>query len=162
MGAIFERSAIDRFAAGGERLARSIAGLSRDDFLARPIPNTWSIQEIVVHMMDSDLVGCDRMKRLAAMERPLLIGYDENAFVRTLPYAALDPAECVRAFSINRSLTAQMLRPLPDAAFARWGVHNEKGKVALGEMIVGYIDHLEHHLKHLLHKRELLGKPVAL
>jgi len=158
----FTRAALDTFAAGGDRLTRAIAGLAPPDFKAFPIPGTWSIQQIVVHMMDSDLVGCDRLKRLAAMDRPLLIGYDENAFARILPYDSLDPAECVRAFALNRSITAQMLRPLSDEAFVRWGIHNERGKVSLGDMIVGYCDHLEHHLAHLLRKRELLGKPIKL
>ncbi len=30
--------------------------------------------------MDSDLIGADRMRRIAAMDKPLLIGYDETAF----------------------------------------------------------------------------------
>ncbi len=158
----FTRAAIETYARGGDRLVRAVAGLAPKDFKAFPIPGTWSIQQIVVHMMDSDLVGCDRLKRLAAMERPLLIGYDENAFARNLPYDALDPGECARAFAINRSITAQMLRALPDDAFDRWGVHNERGKVTLGEMVVGYTDHLEHHLSHLLRKRELLGKAITL
>jgi hypothetical protein len=47
---------------------------------AFPVPGTWSIQQIVLHMMDSDLIASDRMKRVIAEDRPTLIGYNETAF----------------------------------------------------------------------------------
>jgi hypothetical protein len=38
-------------------------------------------------------------------------------------------------------------------------VHNERGKLTLPQMVAGYIDHLEHHLRFLREKRKALGKP---
>jgi len=46
--------------------------------LAVPVPGTWSLQQIAIHMMDSDLIASDRMKRIASMDKPLLCGYDET------------------------------------------------------------------------------------
>ncbi len=153
-------AAIDRFAAGAEIPGKGIKGLSRQDLLAFPVPGTWSIQQIVVHLMDSDLVACDRIKRIACMNRPLLIGYDENAFIKNLSPEKLDAAECCEAFRLNRKLCADVLRTLPEAAFERWGVHNENGKMTLSGMVVGYSDHLDHHMKFLYEKRAKLGKPL--
>ena len=62
------RELIDRYAAGGSQLAPAIAGLSREQLNAFPVPGTWSIQQIVLHLMDSDLIASDRMKRVAAEE----------------------------------------------------------------------------------------------
>ena len=152
------KQAIERFAAGADAPARAIKGLSKDDLQAFPVPGTWSIQQVIVHLMDSDLIGCDRMKRIATMERPLLIGYDENAFMRTLHPERVDAAAAAEVFRLNRVLTADVLRSLPEDAFARWGVHNEKGKVTLSEMISGYADHLDHHLRFVTEKKKRLGK----
>ena len=55
-------------------------------------------------------------------------------------------------------MTAAILRHLPPAAFERVGTHNERGKVKLGDMVEMYAQHLEHHMKFLRHKRQLLGK----
>ena len=49
---------------------------------------------------------------------------------------------------------------VPDSAFARVGTHNEKGRITLQDLLETYVEHLEHHLKFLRHKRQLLGKPV--
>lgn len=155
-----DRRLVDEYAAGAALPARAIAGLTREDLNAHPVPGTWSIQEIVLHLMDSDLIGADRMKRVAAEERPLLIGYNETLFTRHLGYDRLDPALACDVFDKNRRITAAMLRNLPDAAFARTGVHNEKGLVTLEGLVKGYVDHLNHHLRFLYDKRRLLGKPL--
>jgi hypothetical protein len=118
----------------------------------------WSVRQVVVHLMDSDLIGADRMKRIAAMERPLLIGYDESAFMRALHPERVDAAMAAEVFRLNRVLTGAVLRSLPEGAFSRWGVHNEKGKVTLAEMLEGYCGHLEHHLRFVAEKRRAMGR----
>lgn len=151
---------IEEYAAGAGAPAREIFGLTREQMLARPVPGTWSIQEITLHLMDSDLIGADRMKRIAAEKNPLLIGYDENAFVRTLSYHTMDAELACDIFEKNRLMTAAMLRTLPPEAFVRTGVHSEKGKLTLAYMVKDYSNHLEHHLHFIREKRGLLRAPV--
>jgi hypothetical protein len=155
-----DRSRIETYAAGGNRLVDAFTGLTREDLLAFPVPGTWSLQQIAVHLFDSDLIGADRMKRVAAMDKPLLIGYDETAFSRLPGINDIDALTACRIVDQTRQLTAAVLRSLPDAAFDRWGVHNEVGKVTLADMVEKYIAHLDGHLQHVLRKRELLGKPL--
>ncbi|WP_435011511.1 DinB family protein [Tundrisphaera lichenicola] len=155
-----DRSWIEQFEAGAVVPASAIRGLNDEDLDARPIAGTWSIREIVVHLMDSDLVGSERMKRVIAMDEPALIGYDENAFVRSLDYGSTDLGLATEVFSINRILTARILRGLPDEAFARIGHHSERGVESLADLVEGYVGHLEHHMVFLRKKRELLGKPL--
>jgi DinB family protein len=61
-------------------------------------------------------------------------------------------------FEKNRQLTAEILRRLPDGAFERWGVHNERGKVSLREYLAIVVDHLQHHLKFAREKRAMVEK----
>lgn len=156
-----DRSVIERYAEGAGALARALEGLSAGELDAVPVPGTWSIRQIAVHLMESDLIGTDRMKRVAAENRPLLIGYDESAFIARLRPELVEPREAAELFRLNRVLTARLLRALPDEDFARAGVHNEKGKVTLGDLVRTYVDHLEGHLVHLREKRRLLGKPLG-
>jgi len=152
---------IEQYAAGAAKLGPSIAGLSREELTASPVPGTWSIQQIVLHVMDSDLIAADRMKRVAAEEKPpTLIGYDESAFARGLFYNELDPQLACEIFQKNRLLTAEILRRLPAAAFQRTGYHNEQGDMTLAELVSTYVEHLDHHLKFIYEKRKLLGKPL--
>ena len=151
---------IDEYERGADALSLALEGLSKEDLLAYPVPGTWSIQEIAVHLMDSDLIGADRMKRTAAEDRPSLLGYDENAFIKNLRYDLQDARASAALFAANRKLFTVVLRALPSEAFAKVGVHSERGPETLELQIGKYIKHLEHHLSFLHKKRALLGKPM--
>jgi len=159
----FDRKHIDEFERGGEKLRAAIAGLSPADLVRRPPAGagpdvgTWSIHQIVIHMMDSDAIGVHRMKRVIAEDRPLLIGYDETRFTASLFYDEQSAEASLTIFDLTRRELAKVLRRLPDAAFDRWGVHNEHGKVTLGEFVANYASHLENHLKFIRAKRALFG-----
>lgn len=153
-----DRALIERYAAGAPALHLAIAGLTKSQLNAFPVPGTWSIQQIVLHMMDSDLIGADRMKRVASEEHPTLIGYDETAFAKRLYSEDLDAALACDIFAKNRQMTAAMLRRLPDESFSRTGFHNEHGDMTLEQFVANYANHLDHHLKFVREKRQLLGK----
>lgn len=151
-------AAVERFAAGAAVLKTSIDGLTRDDLLARPIPGTWSIQQIVIHLWDADLVAADRMKRVIAEDAPLLVNFDENLWVEKFGYEETDPHLAAELFRLNREHMAALLRRQSDETFQRFGIHTQAGKKTLFELVNGYADHLDGHLVHLRRKRELLGK----
>lgn len=151
-----DRSLIDEYVAGGEKLKSAYAGLTRDQLMAHPVPNTWSLHQIAVHMMDSDLIGSDRMKRIACMDKPLLIGYDETGFSNLPGSDDIDAFEAIDIFARNRALTGKVLYKLPSESFQRYGIHSEKGKVTLEEMVKGYIQHLEGHLQWVAKKRAMV------
>lgn len=151
---------IERYSGGGKMLQFAVAGLNSAELKARPVPDTWSIAEIAIHLMDADLITADRMKRIIAEDNPTLIGFDESAFARNLLYNDLDVALAVDIFARNRQMMTTILERLPSAAFSRTGIHNQRGKITLGAMLTSCMDHLDHHLKFILHKRQLLGRPL--
>lgn len=151
-----DKAIVETFIRGGAILKSAYQGLTREQLLAHPIANTWSLHQIAVHMMDSDLIGCDRMKRIACMDKPLLVGYDETGFSQLPGSNDIDTHEAIDIFARNRQLFGIILRQLPDTTFERVGIHTEKGKITLGEMVQGYIDHLNGHLEWIERKRKLL------
>lgn len=151
-----DRSLIEEYARGATRLSEAVAGLSSAQLNAVPVPGTWSIQQIVLHLMDSDLIGSDRMKRVIAEREPQLIGYDESAFARHLHYDKLDADAACQVFALNRQLTAIILRNLPDETFQRVGIHNEAGPLTLAQLVQTFVNHLERHLKFIQQKRPMV------
>ncbi len=154
-----DRTLIEKYAAGAEVPREAIEGLSTAELNGFPVPGTWSIQQIVLHLMDSDLIASDRMKRIIAEDSPTITAYDESAFSRRLHYDKLDVHLACETFRLNRLLTAQLLRTLPNADFERTGNHTERGRISLVDLVRSYTDHLTHHLKFIHQKRGLLGKP---
>ena len=149
---------IDDYLVDATLPAQSIAGLTKEDLLAFPIPGTWSIQQIVMHLMDSDLIASDRMKRTAAEENAQILAYDESAFAKNLPYDRLDADLACELFRLNRTMTAAMLRELPHEAFGRVGQHSERGPESLYQLLEIYVEHVRYHVRFIEKKRRLLGK----
>jgi hypothetical protein len=155
------REIIESFAVGGETLRRAVDGLTRDDLLARPGPGDWSIQELVIHIADSDDIAIDRMKRVLTEDNPPLLYADESAYVARLLPDEQSIEDALTLFEVGRRQWSRVLRKLPDEAFSRIGTHNRRGVVTLVGMVEGYTKHVEHHLAFLKAKRERLGKPLS-
>jgi uncharacterized damage-inducible protein DinB len=155
-----DRTLIEKYVAAATAPAGAIRGLSAQELNSFPVPGTWSIQQVIFHLMDSDLIASDRVKRVIAEESPPLLAYDETAFSKKLYYEELDPALACEIFRLNRQMTGAILRKLPDAAFARAGMHSERGRETLEDLVRIYINHVDHHMKFVKEKRRVLGKPL--
>jgi hypothetical protein len=155
-------SLIDRYAAGGVILGYAVGGLSREQERARPGAGvgTWTIAELVAHLVDSDQVGTDRMKRVIAEPEPTLLAYDQDAWIERLRSGEMSVEEGVNLFAANRRWMVTVLRGCPEADFARAGMHTEQGRLTLAELLAGYVAHLDHHLLFLYAKRANLGASI--
>ncbi len=153
-------SVIDRYAIGSSVLAYALDGLSDEQARARPGPGTWSIAELAAHLADSDLVIADRIKRVIAEDNPLLTAFDENAWIDRLFPNEAPLADSLAIFEANRRWTGRILRRSVEADFARAGRHDQNGRVTLAELLVGCVNHLDHHLRFLYGKRANLGTAV--
>lgn len=151
---------IDRFENGGRVLALAIEGLTPEQGRERIGPGTWSISELVAHMLDSDLVGSERMKRIIAEDNPTLQAYDENAWIDRLDSLSMPMDEAVAIFAANRKWMSRILRKCAEADFARVGRHTEDGPKSLAKLLAGYVSHLDGHLRFLYGKRGALGAGV--
>lgn len=156
-------TALVRYTSQADALARLIKGLTPSDLVAPPPTDrsagAWTIQQVIVHLWHSDLAATHRMLRIACEERPLLIAYDETAHANALRYNDLDVGLACEAFRLNRLHTADVLGRLPQDALSRFGIHNQRGAVTLGEMLKIYADHVDHHAAFIARKRGALGKP---
>ena len=148
---------IDRYAAGGAVLNYVASGLTLELVIARPGPGAWSIAELAAHLVDSDLVGCDRMKRVIAEDKPTLQAYDETAWVSRLRSSEMPVQEAVNLFAANRRWMTRVLRGCVEDDFGRAGQHSERGRMTLAELVAEYTTHLDHHLRFLYGKRANLG-----
>lgn len=151
-----DRKLIDQYAAGANLLVEGIAGLSDAQLKAFPVPGTWSIQQIVLHMLDADLIGSERMKRVVAEDNPPLVAFDETAFAKRLCYDKIDARIAADVFAKNRQMTTELLRNLPPEAFSRTGMHSERGPLSLAEIVALMVDHLAHHMNFLRDKRKMV------
>ena len=151
---------IDAYERGPAKVRAAVAGLTREELIARPGPGDWSVLEVVVHILDSDAISIDRMKRMIIEDNPPLLYADETAYVQKLHTHDQDLEDALTLLEVGRRQWARVLRKLPPEAFDRTGNHNKAGRVTVGGYVRTYIKHIDDHLAYVYKKRERLGKPL--
>jgi len=155
---------LDDFETGGDTLRKAIEGLSREELLWVPPRGAgiglWTIQQIVLHLMDDELIWTARMKSVIAEDHPKIGSYDEAKFAANLFYDAQDASVAAQILDMNRRQFSIVLRKLPDSAFARSGEHKDIGNFTLEQAVTWTAEHLHHHVLYIAMKRERLGKPL--
>ena len=120
-----------------KRLKKLLKGVSEKRLARRPASGGWSIKEVLAHLADGEVMLGSRYRMVVAMERPPLPGYDQDAFVERLCLERIDASTLLDDFAHARAANER----LPDEAFARVGLHSERGEESLARMLVMYAGH---------------------
>ena len=145
---------LERYRRGPELLAVVLTGVFGDEEDFAFAPGKWSIRQIVAHLADAEMVGAHRFRQVIAEDNPTLIAYNQDLWTSNLDYARRKPKQSLETFRRIRAENFELLKGLPEAAFARAGNHSERGRLTLGEMLAGYADHAESHARQLQEIRE--------
>lgn len=129
-----------------QALRKLLKGLTEKQLSRRPAPGKWSIKEIVAHLADDEVILGSRYRLVAAHDRPAIAAYDQDLFVELLGADAASAEELVADFEMARAVNLGLLVRLPDEAFARVGIHSERGEESLGTMVALYAGHDRIHL----------------
>ena len=151
------RSIIDQYEAGPDKLIKAIAGMTPSDMAAAPIPGKWSTHQVIIHLADAEAAFADRIRRIVAEDNPVLMAWDENKFVQRLHYDAQSATDAVELIALTRRQITRILRVLPDSDFDRAGRHTERGPQTIIDVLGYAVPHLDHHLKFVAEKRKALG-----
>ncbi len=149
----------DQYLAGAAQLRAAVAGMTREQLLARPVAGKWSTLEVVCHISDFDPVLVERMKRILAMasDVPLLLAADENLFLKALKYDDRDVEEELAVIDATRKQMARIIRRLTPEQLQLTGNHNKRGLQTLEKVIGMAINHIPNHLAFVAEKRKVLG-----
>jgi hypothetical protein len=148
---------IEQYLAGPSLLRRAVAGMTRDQLLARPVPGKWSAQEVVCHLADHEPVYADRMKRVIALDEPELFPGDPALFAARLAYERRDVDEELAFVELTRKQMARVLRVLGPEDFRRRGHHSRDGALTLENLIQRVTAHIPHHVRFIEEKRRALA-----
>jgi len=117
----------------------------------------WSMNEVLQHLADSDLVFGWRIRLILSHDRPVITGYDQDRWAERLRYADGDPAEALERFSVLRRSNVALLESASEDDLRRVGVHTERGEERLAHLIKLYAGHDLLHLRQLERIRQAVA-----
>jgi hypothetical protein len=144
---------LERLRRGAELVAVSITGAAGSEVDFVPEPGKWSIRQIVAHLSDGEIVASMRMRQILAEENPKLEAFDQDAWVKNLDYAHRKPSQSLETFRRIRGENYELLKDLPESAFERAGMHSERGRITLRQLLQLVAEHAESHAAQLRARR---------
>jgi len=119
-------------------------------------PYTWSINQVLDHIIDGERVFAYRALRFARGDMTPLPSFDENEFARNADSDRSRLRDLAAEFDAVRKTTIMMFRRFPNEAWTRGGIASDNLVTvrALAYIIVG---HARHHLNIL---RQRLQQPA--
>src|SRR5712691_3398206 len=115
----------------------------------RPALGEWSAIEVVGHMIDKMQAWSERVERIITEDQPLLLGFDQDAFVRDRGYQNSNLETLLRQLTQVCEHFAQVVEQLPDSVLERKGLHSENGLMTLRQCIEAPLASVPNHLAQL-------------
>jgi len=145
-----EREAlIKRYEEGPTRFRDAFAKVPREAWKWRPEDGKWSVYEVVCHCADAEMNAAARIRYLVAEEKPVIAGYDQARWAKVLDYHSAKIELALAAVDVMRAVTVNLLKQLPEEAWAAEGTHSESGRYTAEDWLTSYAEHLEKHARQI-------------
>lgn len=168
---------LDRLRRTPAEIAGLLEGRDRAALARRPDAHSWSATEILCHLRDVEELFLLRFQTILAVDEPpiLTLGATPEALARwgiggavghpldpdrwaeDRQYARQDPTGALEAFGRRRGEVLAVLDALSPRQWQRGGIHQARGRMAVGEWVASLAGHDDNHLAQL--RRTLDGRP---
>jgi hypothetical protein len=115
----------------------------------RPVPNEWSLTEILCHLRDTELeINLPRFRMLLELEEPFIPARDTDSWAIKRDYQNQDATQALLAFATARVQTVNLLRSIKNE-WQRKARHAIFGPTDLQELVKFIAEHDKLHIRQI-------------
>ncbi len=142
---------IVRYETAFEPIRNLVKDLSAKELAFLPdVPEAWSINEHLVHLLEADLICWYRIRASIAEPGVTIPVWNQEAWRSRLGYADLDGIGCLSEAVRVRALIGRTCRGVLDGDWSEFHViHPERGRMDLSQLLELYCGHGAFHLKYV-------------
>ena len=112
----------------------------------RPVAETWSPKEVLGHLIDSAANNHQRFVRAQQTDALTMPGYEQNHWVSSQGYQDADWSHLVALWTHLNLHLADVIARIPPSKYSVPCTIGGDAPVPLEAIVVGYRDHLHHHM----------------
>lgn len=141
---------LSEYRKGYLQMKEALEHYPRDMWTYKPASDAWSIHEIIIHVLDSEIVGYGRARKIVAENGEEISAYDQDKWANELRYHDADPDEAMELLGMIRKLTVQFLENTPEIYWNTHAVvHPERGAFTLDDWLQLYAAHIPTHIQQM-------------
>lgn len=135
-----------RFGLAYREIWDTVMQLPREMWSYKASARRWSVQEIIVHIVDSEANGYIRYRKAIAESGKPIAVYDQEAWARNLKYDDQNAEKLLELFKWLRTVSYELLTSLPESAWTQTVIHPERGEITLDDLLTINTEHLAKHI----------------
>ena len=133
-------------AATAKTLDRLVKRAPTSKLRKRPAADKWSVNEIIAHMADTEIVIGWRIRSILGAPGTHIQAYDQDAWAAAGLYAKRDSRKSIEQFRAVRDANLALYKSLSPEQWRQFGMHAERGEESLeriARMMAGHdLNHL--------------------
>jgi hypothetical protein len=138
-----------------ELIAQLIEGKPNQALVTRPGADKWSVAELLAHLADSEIGASWRYRQMIEHSGGNLPAYDQELWNVLGKNSSRNPAQSLQLFRLLRAGNVGMFERLSDEQWQNYGVHAERGKMSVRDLMQQVAGH---DLNHADQIRSILTK----
>jgi hypothetical protein len=132
-----------------DKLERLIEGVRASELRKRPAADKWSVNEIVAHLDDGEIVTGFRLRFILGAPGSPISAYDQDSWVTSGHYEKRDPLKSVEQFRVVREANLALLKSLTPEQWKHCGMHSERGQETIEHIVRMTAGHDINHLQQI-------------
>jgi hypothetical protein len=127
-------------------LAELIEGVPEQTLRRRPLPDKWSVGEIIAHLAEDEVASSWRYRQIIENNGCALAAFDQDEWARLGNYASWELEDSLQLFRLLREANLRLFRQLTADEWNRFGFHAERGKISVRDLVRHMAGHDMNHL----------------
>jgi hypothetical protein len=152
-----DRNPLEVFAETPGKLPETVGSITDEKLRQKPAPGKWSVLDIVQHLADAELTLGFRYRKVIAEDAPDIPHIDQDEWAENLRYNERSLDDALADFNALRAINLRLLTSVSPEAWGRHGMHSQRGKETLREMVRLYAAHDLYHLEQIERVKSAVG-----
>ena len=140
---------IENYALAYNQIEEAIKEFPLEMWNYKPAPDRWSIQEILIHIADSEVNSYSRCRKIISEPGSKITVYDQDKWSEKLNYNNTDYKDALSLFKYLRKMTVNLIKELPEEFWKLSAQHEEYGEYTLERWLEIYENHIPGHINQM-------------
>ena len=146
---------LNEYQKGYELIIDMLNELPNEVFDYKPSEDKWTVRDIIVHIVDSELNGSIRLRNAIAENGHTVTPYDQDKWAKQLFYEFQSIDDNLELFKHLRILNHKLLLNIDHKTWENnYFSHPERGNITVHEHIKELTEHIETHISQILRNYE--------
>jgi DinB superfamily len=130
------------------RIEAALSGISAER-LQEKKDGKWSAAQILAHYAEGEIVFGYRIRIVLSSNGIPIQAYDQNIFMQNAAYLVARPEMALTLLRNLRRTNVELLKSLKPEQWENYGIHSERGKESIRDIVRLYAGHDLNHLQQL-------------